>query len=146
MKRNLFVMLVAMFAVVSAAFASTSTEEKAKTINLTKAQFEAKVADLDAEKWKYLGDKPAIVDFYADWCPPCKRIAPILDELAKEYDGEIVIYKVDTDKEKEIAAAFGIRSLPTLLFIPAKGDPQLKVGAMDKEGFVKQINETLLNK
>lgn len=85
-----------------------------------------------------------IIDFYATWCGPCKAIAPILEELAKEYAGKIVIYKIDTDKERELAAAFGISSIPTLLFIPAKGDPQVAQGALPKESLKRAIDEFLL--
>ena len=98
------------------------------------------------DEWKYEGDKPAIVDFYATWCGPCKMVAPILDELAKEYDGQIVIYKVDTDKETELARAFGIRSIPSILFIPMNGKPEMAQGALPKEAFKKAIDELLLKK
>lgn len=98
------------------------------------------------KEWKYEGDKPAIVDFYADWCGPCKMVAPILDELAKEYDGQIVIYKVDTEKEQELAGAFGIRSIPSILFIPMEGKPEMAQGAMPKASFKKAIDEFLLKK
>ena len=99
-----------------------TTEGDGKVIHLTKADFLAKVYNFEKnpKEWKYEGDKPAIVDFYADWCGPCKMVAPILDELAKEYDGQIVIYKVDTEKEQELAGVFGIRSIPSILFIPWK--------------------------
>ena len=91
-------------------------------------------------------DRPCIVDFYADWCGPCKKISPILKELAGEYKNDIIIYKINVDNEKELAAAFGIQSIPTLLFIPAKGKPQLAQGALSKEQFVEQINGFLLGK
>lgn len=123
-------------------------EEKGKVIQLTKADFLAKVYNFEKnpEEWKYEGDKPAIVDFYASWCGPCKRIAPILEELAKEYDGQIVIYKVDTEKEQELAGAFGIRSIPSLLFIPMEGKPEMAQGALPKATFKKAIDEFLLKK
>lgn len=126
----------------------TKTVQKMKTIELTKAEFLKKVADYEKNpnEWKYLGDKPAIVDFYASWCGPCKTIAPILEELAAEYDGQIYIYKVNTEKEQELAAAFGIRSIPSLLFIPMKGDPQMAQGAMPKSAFKEAIDKVLLNK
>ncbi|SEF52198.1 MULTISPECIES: thioredoxin [Parabacteroides] len=117
-----------------------------KVTELTKAEFLNKVADYEASpnEWKYKGDKPCIVDFYATWCGPCKMIAPILEELAEEYKGKIDIYKVDTEKEEELAAAFGIRSIPTLLFCPMNEQPQMAKGAMGKTDFKKAINEVLL--
>ncbi|MEG1402857.1 thioredoxin [Bacteroides sp.] len=123
-------------------------ETTMKTINLTKEEFLTKVANFEASpnEWKYLGDKPAIVDFYASWCGPCKTIAPILEELAQEYGDSIVIYKVDTEKEEELAAAFGIRSIPSLLFIPMNGQPQMAQGAMPKASFKEAIDKVLLNK
>lgn len=118
-----------------------------KTIELTKESFSQKVVNLEStsNEWKYLGDKPAIVDFYADWCGPCRSIAPILEELAEEYDGQIYIYKVNTQEEQEIAAAFQIRSIPSLLFIPMKGQPQMAQGALPKSTFKQAIEEVLLN-
>ena len=117
-------------------------------IHLTKAEFLQKVDNYEANpnEWKYLGDKPCLIDFYADWCGPCKAVAPILEELAKEYDGKIVIYKIDTDKEQELASAFGIRSIPSLLFVPMSGKPQMSMGAMPKDQLKKAIDETLLGK
>ena len=95
-------------------------------------------------EWKYLGDKPALVDFYADWCGPCKVVAPILEELANEYDGEIYIYKIDTEQEQELASFFGIRSIPSLLFIPINGQPQMVAGAMPKANLKDAIETVLL--
>ncbi|MGL4956422.1 MAG: thioredoxin [Bacteroidales bacterium] len=117
-----------------------------KTIELTKADFLEKVANFEENPtaWKYLGDKPAIIDFYASWCGPCKAIAPILEQLAAEYEGQIYIYKVDTDVEQELAAAFGIQSLPTLLFVPINAAPQMSQGALPKEAFKEIIEKTLL--
>lgn len=118
-----------------------------KTMELTKADFLAKVANYEtAPEWKYLGDKPAIIDFYAEWCGPCKAVAPILEDLAAEYDGQIVIYKIDTDREQELAAAFGIRSIPSLLFIPMEGTPQMAQGSMPKASFREAIEGVLLKK
>ena len=116
-----------------------------KTVHLTKAEFLAKVADYEASptEWKFLGDKPAIVDFYASWCGPCRTIAPILEELAEEYEGKIDIYKVDTEKERELAMAFGIRSIPSLLFIPMSGPPQMAQGALPKSAFKEAVEEVL---
>ncbi len=119
-----------------------------KTINLTKADFLEKIANYEANptEWNYLGDKPAIIDFYADWCGPCKMVAPILEELAEEYKDQIYIYKVDTEKEQELAAAFGIRSIPSLLFIPQEGQPQMAQGALPKASFKDAIEQVLLKK
>lgn len=127
---------------------TNKTEKKMKTIHLTKADFLSKVANYEASptEWKYLGDKPAIIDFYADWCGPCKAIAPVLEELAAEYDGQIYIYKINTDKEQELAGAFGIRSIPTLLFVPMNEAPQMAQGALPKAEFKKAIEEVLLKK
>ena len=95
-------------------------------------------------EWKYLGDKPAIVYFYADWCGPCKTLAPVLEQLAAEYEGKIYIYKVDTEAERELASAFGIRSIPTMIFIPMGEDPQVAQGALPKNVIKDAINKTLL--
>ncbi len=124
------------------------TENTMKTIHLTRADFLTKVANYEQnpEKWAYLGDKPAIIDFYADWCGPCKMIAPILEELAAEYEGQIYIYKIDTEKEQQLAADFGIRSIPTLLFVPMNETPQMTQGALPKEDLKKAIEEVLLKK
>lgn len=113
---------------------------------LTKTEFSEKIANLDSaiSEWHYLGSRPAIVDFYATWCGPCRTLAPILEELSKEYAGEVDIYKVDIDCEQELAAAFGVRSVPTLLFIPARGMPQMATGALPKETLREAIGELLL--
>jgi thioredoxin len=120
----------------------------AKTIHLTRADFLAKVANYETnpEKWEYLGDKPCIIDFYADWCGPCKMVAPILEELAAEYEGEIYIYKVDTEAEQQLAADFGIRSIPSILFCPMNEAPQMAQGALPKDAFKQAIEEVLLKK
>ena len=125
-----------------------SDKKMAKTIHLTKAEFLQKVANYEAnpDKWEYLGDKPCIIDFYADWCGPCKMIAPILEELAHEYDGQIYIYKVDTEAEMELASDFVIRSIPTLLFCPMDEAPQMAQGALPKDAFKQAIDQVLLKK
>ena len=114
---------------------------------LDRKAFTEKIFDFEKEKeWKYLGELPAIVDFYADWCGPCKMVTPILEKLSGEYAGKLNIYKVDTDKEQELAGAFGIMSIPSLLFIPQKGEPQMARGALSREAFEKAIVEILLVK
>jgi len=120
--------------------------EEGKTIHMNKEMFIKQVMDfeINKEQWVYLGDKPAIIDFYADWCKPCKLIAPIMDELAEEYKGQIYIYKVDTQVERELASVFGIRSIPAVLFIPMKGQPQMATGALPKETFKSVIDDFLL--
>ncbi len=111
---------------------------------LDKKAFLEKIFDYEKEKeWKYLGTRPAIIDFYADWCGPCKMVAPILEKVAAEFDGKLDVYKVDTDKEQELAGAFGIQSIPSLLFIPASGQPQMARGALDRASFDKVIAEVL---
>ncbi len=119
-----------------------------KTVQLTKEDFLKKVANYETnpQEWVYLGEKPAIIDFYADWCGPCKMVSPILEELAGEYSEEIIIYKVDTEAEQELAATFGIRSIPSILFIPMEGSPQMAQGALPKATLKEAINEVLLNK
>jgi thioredoxin 1 len=115
------------------------------TIKLTTGEFKQKVFDYTTEtEWKYQGTIPAIIDFYADWCGPCKMVAPVLEELAKEYEGKIVIYKVDTETEPELAAIFNIRSIPTFLFIPLHDTPVLQPGAFPKKVFKEVIEDRLL--
>lgn len=120
--------------------------KKMKTIELTKEAFKQKVMDYEANPttWKFAGDKPAIIDFYATWCGPCKQTAPIVEELANEYDGKIDVYKVDIDRQEELAALFGVQSIPTFLFIPMGGDPQKVVGAMGKGQFEEVIKKVLI--
>lgn len=104
--------------------------------HLTVETFKQKVFNYEAsQEWKFEGNKPAVIDFYADWCGPCKMVAPVLEELSKEYDGKIDIYKVDTEAEQELAAVFGIRSIPSLLFIPVDAQPQMAMGALPKDSF-----------
>ncbi|MDR1161557.1 MAG: thioredoxin [Tannerellaceae bacterium] len=127
---------------------TVETEQVMLPIHLTKADFLAKVANYETnpDEWTYLGDKPALIDFYADWCGPCKAIAPVLEELAAEYGGQIYIYKIDTDAEQELAALFGIRSIPSLLFIPMDESPQMAQGAIPKPQLKEAIEELLLKK
>ncbi|HOW21690.1 MAG TPA: thioredoxin [Tenuifilaceae bacterium] len=112
--------------------------------HLTAETFKQKVFDYEKNtEWKYEGSRPAIVDFYADWCGPCKMVAPILEELSKEYDGKLNIYKVDTEAEQELAGVFGIRSIPSLLFIPLNDQPQMAMGALPKDAFKKAFKDVL---
>jgi len=113
--------------------------------HLTKDTFLTKVFDYEKNKdWNYAGELPCLIDFYADWCGPCKMVAPILEELAVEYAGKINIYKVDTEEQQELAGVFGIRSIPSLLFCPKDGSPQMAMGALPKDTFKKAIDDILL--
>lgn len=127
-------------------YEETAAKEKptTKVVHITKADFLKKIYDFEKnpDEWKYLGSQPAIVDFYADWCGPCRQLSPVLDELAKEYSGKLTIYKVNVDNERGLATFFGIRSIPTLLFIPMKGKPQRSLGALSKtelKGIIKDV-------
>jgi thioredoxin 1 len=114
-------------------------------VYLTTQEFKNKVFNYTVNKeWKYSGELPAIIDFYADWCGPCKIVAPILQEIAKEYKGKLIVYKVDTESERELAAAFGISSIPTLLFVPMTGQPQAAMGAIPRQSFDRAIKDVLL--
>jgi len=113
--------------------------------NLTKQTFLTKVFNFEQHsEWKYEGTLPCIIDFYADWCGPCKMVAPILEELQKEYEGKIIIYKVNTESELELSAAFGIKSIPSLLFCPLNEQPQMAMGALPKDSFKQVIDDVLL--
>ncbi len=122
------------------------SQTDSKVVHLDKKDFISKVYDYEKNpsQWIYEGSLPCIVDFYADWCGPCRKIAPILEELAKEYNGKIIVYKIDTDKQRELAKTFGIESIPTIMFIPLKGEPQVARGALPKETFENAINQILL--
>ncbi|MFI3240189.1 MAG: thioredoxin [Bacteroidales bacterium] len=143
MKLILHILIV----IIASTFTATA-QESLKPIELTNADFLTKVMDYKSNPtvWNYLGDKPAIIDFYATWCGPCRNIAPILEELVKEYNGQIVVYKINVDNEQELSATFGIQSLPTLLFVPLEGTPQMSVGALNKEQFKHAIDTILLEK
>ncbi|WP_337873303.1 thioredoxin [Ignavibacterium sp.] len=115
------------------------------TEHLTKDTFLEKVFDYEKnQEWKYQGELPALIDFWAPWCGPCRMVGPILEELSEEYDGKIKIYKVNTDEEQELGAVFGIRSIPSLLFIPVEGQPKMAVGALPKETLKQAIEKELL--
>lgn len=113
--------------------------------HLTKKSFQEKVFNYEQNKeWKFEGELPCLIDFYADWCGPCKQVAPVLEELSKEYEGKVNIYKVDTEAEQELSAAFGIKSIPSLLFCPSNGQPQMSQGALPKDSMKQAIEEVLL--
>ena len=112
--------------------------------HLTKETFLNKIFNYEKNKeWKFEGEKPCIIDFYADWCSPCKMVAPVLEELAKDFDGQLDVFKVDTEEEQELASVFGIRSIPSFLFVPAEGQPQMAMGALPKETFIKAFKDVL---
>jgi thioredoxin len=114
------------------------------TEHLTKDTFVTKVFDYEkSPEWKFVGSIPSIIDFWAEWCGPCKMISPVLDEIAKEYDGKLNVYKVNVDEEVDVASAFGIQSIPSLLFIPMNEQPRLAVGALPKAGIMKLVKEVL---
>lgn len=144
--KRLVIITAMMFLSIGTMTACGNGPEKVTVIELTSEEFSKKIDDLKDEAFIYLGDKPAIVDFNATWCGPCRRIAPILEELAAEYDGQIVIYKVDVDKCPDAANAFGIQSIPAILYIPTDAEPQMTIGSRTKAQFQKEINTILLNK
>lgn len=137
--------LFATFALVALFAVSAVAEGNVPYIN--KTDFDKKVANSTALKpWKYLGNKPAIIDFTASWCPPCKKLAPVLDELAGKFSKDIVVYKVDVDDQPELAKAFGVQTIPTLLYIPMSGEPQRSVGFLPLDDLEKRVNTVLLKK
>ena len=114
------------------------------TEHLTKETFKSKVFNYETNKeWKYEGEKPCIIDFYADWCGPCKMVAPVLEELAKDFKEKMDIYKVNTEEEQELASIFGIRSIPSFLFVPVSGQPQMAMGALPRETFIRAFKDVL---
>jgi thioredoxin 1 len=156
-KLNIMRKLLGLFIVATYLFVSSCSsaspdkgkEDEVKSsgtiIHLTDALFKEKVFNYGMNKdWKYEGNKPCIIDFYADWCGPCRKMAPILEEISREYAGKIIIYKVDTQVEQFLTQSMGITGLPTLLFCPMKGKPQASMGAMPKETLIKAINDVLL--
>ncbi len=115
------------------------------TVKLTAEQFRKEIFDYTTEKeWKYKGDKPSIIDFYADWCGPCKMVAPILEELSDDYKDKVTIYKVDTEVERELSSVFQIRSIPSMLFIPTDKQPMMQAGALPKDALKDVIEKELL--
>lgn len=144
--KKITIFFAALMMIASASANEPKEKETAKPIELSKADFLERVFDYETnpEAWSYKGDKPAIVDFYADWCGPCRIVSPVLKELAAEYGDEIYIYKINVDKENELASLFGARSIPMFLFIPMDEDPQIGMGALPKKSFKEVIDTFLL--
>lgn len=145
--KTILLLLPALFTLTVGTAQTTKNKKVMKVQQLTKAEFLSKVDDFEAGKseWKFKGERPAIVDFYATWCGPCKALAPVLEELAEEYAGRVDFYKVDSDREQELSAVFGIRSIPSLLFCPMEGEPQMMRGAAPKDELRKAIEQILLH-
>ena len=122
------------------------TKQETKVKHLTYNEFLKKIWDFekDPNTFNYKGKLPAVIDFYADWCGPCRRVAPIMERLAEEYDGKLLVYKINTDKERELASAFQVKSIPMVLFVPMEGQPMMSVGAMQEQEYKKVVEEQLL--
>jgi thioredoxin len=147
--RNLGIILIAIALATACSGPSSkkTSESAADVVALNKQSFLTKVFDYESNtSWLYAGAKPCIIDFYADWCAPCRKISPILKELAAVYKDELVVYKIDIDAEEELAAQFGIQAIPSLLFVPMHGDPEMSVGSLGKEEIVKRIDRMLASK
>jgi thioredoxin len=146
--KKMTTLLAALLIVLAASANEPQSKKSVKPIELTKATFIEKVFNFEnnPDEWKYNGDKPAIVDFYATWCGPCRITSPILKDLAAEYGDEIYVYKIDVDKEPELAAMFGVQSIPMFLFIPMDEQPQMAMGALPKKSFKEAIDTFLLKK
>ncbi len=144
--KKIIIAITALF--VAFSLSSKNPVKTTKPVKMDAKMFKEQVFDYanNPTEWDFKGDKPAIIDFWAAWCAPCKKLSPILDELAAQYGDEIIIYKVNVDEEKELAATFGIRSIPTLLFIPVDGKPQVAQGALPKNTLIELIDSFLLNK
>lgn len=130
-------------AILGLAAGMSADDNGSKVKVLTEAEFKAMVEDFTTEEWKYLGDSPAIVDFYADWCGPCRQMSPVLDKIAAEYAGKVKVYKVNVDNARELSRSYGIRSIPAFLLIPADGEPQMIVGSMPEKEFKGKIDSAL---
>lgn len=144
MKKSILIVMAIIAFSISANAQEKKEESKVK--HLTYNEFLNKVWDFekDPHNFSYKGKLPAVIDFYADWCGPCRRVAPIMERLAEEYDGKLLVYKINTDQEKALSNAFQIRSIPTVLFIPMKGQPMIQVGALPEEGYKQVIEEQLI--
>ena len=153
MKKYSFLLIIMLSLVFKECMAANPDDTGTKStvansvVQLTNDSFKKLVFDYEINKeWKFEGTRPAIIDFYADWCAPCRQLSPLVEEIAREYSGKIDVFKVDTEKERILAQKLGITGLPTLLFIPAKGKPQITMGALPKESLVEAINKILLIK
>lgn len=123
---------------------SFASQKEIELEHLNLQTFKEKIFDYEnSQEWKYKGELPAIIDFYADWCGPCQIVAPIMVELSQEYEGKIAVYKIDTEDQRELAGMFGIRSIPAILFIPKEGKPQMSSGALPQDEYTKMIKEIL---
>ena len=130
----------------SSADQKKSEDNKANVVVLSESEYKSKVEDFSTEEWKFIGKKPVVVDFYADWCPPCRKLAPVMEEVAAEFKGKVEFYKINVDNAKAVAAAYGISSIPTVLFIPVDGEPVRTLGFMSKEDFAAKVKENCLKK
>ncbi|MBO7083944.1 MAG: thioredoxin [Bacteroidales bacterium] len=144
MKKSIFFAIFILFAGVNLLAQDKTTEPKVQ--HLTYKEFIDKIWDLEKSPKEFIfkGETPAIVDFYADWCGPCRKVGPIMEKLAKDYDGRLSVYKINVDKEKELSAIFQVRSIPTVIFIPMQGQPMMQVGAMSESEYRKVVDERLL--
>ena len=144
MKKSILFALILMVVGMTAHAQDAQTESKVK--HLTYKEFLKKVWDFESNPntFVYKGKLPAVIDFYADWCGPCRRVAPLMEKFAEDYDGKLLVYKVNVDKEKQLASVFQVRSIPMVLFIPKEGQPMMQVGALTEEGYREVIEEQLL--
>jgi len=144
MKKTLLIAMVIIATSLNAIAQDKPEESKVK--QLTYKEFLSKVWNFekDPNTFNYKGKLPAIIDFYADWCGPCRRVAPIMEKLAQEYDGQLLVYKINVDQERQLANAFQVKSIPMVLFIPMEGQPSMQVGAMQEEGYRQVIKEQLI--
>ena len=144
MKKNILIALAIIAACITANAQESKTESKVK--HLTYKEFLKQVWDFekDPNTFNYKGKLPAVIDFYADWCGPCRRVAPIMEKMAEEYDGKLLVYKVNVDQERQLASTFQVKSIPMVLFIPMEGQPMMQVGALPEEGYRKVVEEQLL--
>ena len=144
MKKSILIAI----AILAFGFTANAQEKKeeSKVKHLTYNEFMKKVWDFEKNPntFIYKGELPAVVDLYADWCGPCRRVAPIMEKLAEEYDGKLLVYKVNTDQERGLSAAFQVKSIPMVLFIPLEGQPMMQVGALPEEGYRKVVEEQLI--